>query len=190
MPPPQIPISWCDPRLIRRVSPIQGEGVFALAPIAAGELVIVFGGHVLSFSDLASLETLNPSAHRIILDTGYQIADDLIYSPVDETQLSIAECLNYSCLPNCGFSSEITLVAMRDILADEELSMDYALCISHAMFAMDCNCGVPGCRRSLSVEDWRNPILQARYRGYFQPYLERKISSGEARFEIPGYSNL
>lgn len=152
-------------------------------------MVIVFGGHVVSLSELAALENRCPDTHRIILDTGYQIADDLIYSPVDETQLSIAEYLNHSCEPNCGFASEITLVAMRDIASGEELTMDYAMCISHEMFAMDCGCGRRQCRGALSAEDWRDPELQARYQGYFQPYLEQKISSGEARFGMPGCSN-
>ncbi len=63
---------------------------------------------------------------------------------------------------------------MRNIAVGEELTMDYAMCISHEMFAMDCNCGWRRCRGALSAEDWRDPEIQARYRGYFQPYLVRK----------------
>jgi hypothetical protein len=40
-----------------------------------------------------------------------------------------------------------------------------------------CACGEAACRGQVSGQDWQNPELQARYRGYFSPYLERRIQN-------------
>jgi hypothetical protein len=38
---------WIDPRIQIRQSPIQGEGMFAMAPIRKGEIVSIWGGSML-----------------------------------------------------------------------------------------------------------------------------------------------
>jgi hypothetical protein len=42
---------WFDPRLERRPSPVHGHGVFATAPIAAGERIQVVGGLVFTSAE-------------------------------------------------------------------------------------------------------------------------------------------
>lgn len=42
---------------------------------------------------------------------------------------------------------------------------------------MTCNCAAKSCRGVIDGHDWRRPELQARYRGYFSWYLQRKIDA-------------
>ena len=39
----------------------------------------------------------------------------------------------------------------------------------------DCACGALHCRGRISGNDWKLPELQRRYKGYFSPYLQRRI---------------
>lgn len=168
-------ISWVNRKLKAQKSSVAGTGVFALKAISKGECVAVFGGFVVEITKLKTLAQNNKKIHQTILDIGYQIDDKLIFSPTDPSQFSDIEYLNHSCEPNCGFTDKITLVAMRDIVKGEELSMDYAGCISTSHFEMECSCGAPTCRKFISKNDWQNPRLQKKYGKHFQPYLLEKI---------------
>jgi hypothetical protein len=65
-------------------------------------------------------------------------------------------------------------VAMRDIRAGEELTHDWAMADDDD-YAVECNCGAPDCRKTLTGKDWQQPDLRRRYAGYFSAYLARKI---------------
>jgi len=66
VPPPR---SWLDPRLEVRSSPIEGFGLFAAAPIRAGEVVIVWGGRPITDAELHAIE-----AHWRATGTPYSAA--------------------------------------------------------------------------------------------------------------------
>jgi hypothetical protein len=63
---------------------------------------------------------------------------------------------------------------MRDISAGEELTTDYALFDDYDG-TMECRCGTPSCRRSVSGRDWQRPDLQRKYGSYFSSYLLRRL---------------
>jgi hypothetical protein len=86
--------------------------------------------------------------------------------------------LNHSCDANLGIRGEITLVAMRDIRMDEELTHDWAMTDSDD-YTVECKCGSATCRKVLTGKDWQRPELQARYAGYFSTYLARKIAKSK-----------
>ena len=85
--------------------------------------------------------------------------------------------LNHSCEPNCGLLGQMLLVAMRDIVPGEELSFDYAMCDASDYDEFRCLCGESTCREIVTGSDWRDPIVQAKYMGYFSPYLMKRISA-------------
>ena len=60
--------------------------------------------------------------------------------------------LNHSCEPNVGVQGNIIFVAMRDVAAGEELTIDYAM-IDDDDARMDCGCGTPSCRRVVTGRD-------------------------------------
>lgn len=160
---------------------IEGRGVFAIEPVAAGELVAIKGGHIVTTAELHALpERLQSS--------DIQIADGFhLVALTEEEYEPVMLFLNHSCEPNVGFAGNIVLVAMRDIAPGEELTTDYALFDDHDG-TMDCRCGTPSCRGTISGRDWRNGKLQQRYGSYFSSYLKcrmRPVMSGaEHRFEF------
>jgi hypothetical protein len=43
-----------------------------------------------------------------------------------------------------------------------------------------CSCGSQQCRGAITGSDWALPDLQARYFGFFSPYLQRRIDEMRA----------
>jgi hypothetical protein len=159
--------NWVNPTLIVKHSPREGLGVFATSPLRKNDLLIVYGGRVLS---LRQLGLLPPSLDMVI-----QVEEDLFFVPTDLDTLGVGERINHSCEPNVGFSNQMSLVAIRDIAAGEELSMDYASCDSRSSFKFNCNCGAGDCRGQVTGNDWQRRDLQDRLMNYFQPFLQRRI---------------
>jgi hypothetical protein len=71
-------------------------------------------------------------------------------------------------------------VALREITVGEEVTFDYATCMTASFGDFDCLCGAANCRGRITGEDWKLPELQTRLRGYFQPYIEAKIRCGQS----------
>jgi hypothetical protein len=84
--------------------------------------------------------------------------------------------VNHCCDPNVAIQGQIVLVAMRDIRAGEELTIDWAT-TDDLDFEMSCRCGSPQCRGVITGKDWMKPELQAKYRGWFCWFLQRKIDA-------------
>ena len=165
------PLSYRSPKTEVRESKIHGRGLFATADIAQDEVVAVKGGHIISREQLR--EKVTPRLGPVEI----QIGDDLFIAPVTEEERDGSMLYtNHSCDPNLGMRGEITFVAMRDIRAGEELTHDWAM-TDDDDYSVECNCGVPNCRKILSGKDWQRPELQTRYAEYFSAYLAEKITS-------------
>jgi uncharacterized protein len=161
-------LTYRSPKTAVRPSPIQGQGLFAAAPIARGEIVAVKGGHVLSRAQWAALEPVLGPAE-------IQLTEDLVIAPVNaDEQPGSMLYSNHSCDPNTAIRGQIVLVAMRDIAAGEELTHDWAT-TDDGDYELACRCGSPRCRGVVTGKDWMKPELQARYRGWFCWFLQRKI---------------
>lgn len=161
-------IAWCNGKLERRQTPAAGDGLFAYEPITRNELLVVWGGVIVTTEELYKLQEF-PRNRSI------QVEEDLHLCSgwIDD----IADCVNHSCNPNAGLSGQVTLVAMRDICPGDEICFDYAMSDSHPQFYMPCNCGQPQCRGVVKSDDWKLITLQRRYKGYFSPYLQRRIDA-------------
>lgn len=134
------PISmWFDRRIVLRASPIHGTGTFALEAIQAGEtLIYVTGGLVFSQAEWES------GAVQIDgrLYNEERLSDTLrIVTPV-----SFHYYINHRCVPNvidlARHPTYTHCVALRDIVAQEELTADY----STTATLDDCLCGAETCR--------------------------------------------
>jgi len=165
-------MTWFSPKVEKRGSAIEGTGVWSVAPIAAGEAVIVKGGRIFDRATRDALaETLGPAE--------IQIDDHLFIGPTTPSERDQSMMyLNHSCEPNLGISGQIVFRAMRDIAVGEELTFDYAMGDDDT-YDMTCLCGSLRCRGTVTGQDWRRPDLRARYRGWFAEYLERRIDAGE-----------
>ncbi|PYM19006.1 MAG: hypothetical protein DMD81_04530 [Candidatus Rokuibacteriota bacterium] len=161
--------SWFSAKTAKRRSRIEGRGLFAREPIAAGEIVAVKGGAIMDLTTFARLrDQVSPAE--------VQIEDGLYIAPcsADEIEANIL-CLNHSCDPNVGVRGQVTFVAMRDIPAGAELTIDYAMIDGDPAERMECSCGAPECRKVVTGDDWRRPDLQRRYAGYFSRYIQDRF---------------
>ena len=163
-------LSYRSPKTEVRESKIHGRGLFATADIAEGEVVAVKGGHIISREQLRGQVTPRLGPVEI------QIGDDLFITPVTQGQRDGSMLYsNHSCNANLGMRGEITFVALRDIRAGEELTHDWAT-TDDDDYSLQCKCGSPQCRGTLTGKDWQRPELQERYAGYFSAYLAEKIA--------------
>src|SRR4029453_5534074 len=170
-----VPLSYLSPKTEVCESKIHGRGLFARTEIAKDEIVAVKGGHIVVG------RTLRERITAVLGPVEIQIDDNLFIAPLtnEERELSMLY-LNHSCDPNLGMRGEITFVAMRGIHAGEELTHDWAM-TDDDDYSLECNCGAPDCRRTLTGKDWQRPDLHKRYSGYFSAYLARKIALLEMR---------
>jgi len=164
--------SWLNPLLEKRCSDTEGCGIFAKADIRKGERLAIFGGRIMAIDDMYGIPA---HMQRFTM----QIEERFVLGPVSDLPED-TDFFNHSCSPNSGFSGQIFLVAMRDIGAGEEITFDYGMTVSESMgsdmvFSMNCACGSSLCRGTITGDDWKNPLLQERYRGYFSPYIQEKI---------------
>jgi uncharacterized protein len=163
-------LTYFSPKVEKRASLIDGRGLFAIAAIAKGEIVVIKGGYILTREQRDEIaKELGPSE--------IQITEDLFIGP---TTLAEREGgmmhLNHCCEPNLGLQGQVVFVAMRDIAAGEELTIDYAM-IGDEPDEMECQCGSEACRRLITGTDWQKPELQTKYDGYFSWFIQRRICS-------------
>lgn len=85
--------------------------------------------------------------------------------------------LNHSCEPTLGWRDDTTLVAVREVAAGDELTLDYATAIDDPEFVMMCHCETYRCRQVIEGTDWQIPQLQSRYAGFWRPQLQRRIDA-------------
>ncbi|MDH3197991.1 MAG: SET domain-containing protein-lysine N-methyltransferase [Candidatus Krumholzibacteria bacterium] len=170
------PTGYVSPKLVGSdVSNKGNHGVFALQHIGAGELLVVWGGEIIAGERLAEL----PAEERRLC---LQVEEDLYLWTTHEGP---ADWVNHSCEPNAGLSGQVALVALRDIDPGEEICFDYATSDGAPYDEFDCRCGALACRGRVTGDDWRRAELQARYRGLFSPYLQRRIDVLAAERDAP-----
>lgn len=153
-----------------RASPIHGKGLFAKQAIAAGEIVAVKGGHILTRQEWATLEPQLGSAE-------IQISEELFIAPTREEQRESSMLYtNHSCDPNIAIQGQVVFVAMRAIAPNEELTHDWAT-TDDLDYDITCNCGSLNCRRIITGKDWMKRELQEKYKGWFCWFIQRKIDT-------------
>ena len=163
-------LSYRSPKTEVRASQIHGRGLFAIADIAKDEIVAVKGGHIIH------RETLREKVTPRLGPVEIQIDMDLFIAPLTQEEREGSMLYsNHSCNPNLGMRGEITLVAMRDIRAGEELTHDWAM-TDDDEYSVECKCGAANCRKIVTGKDWQRPDLQKSYAGYFSAYLAERIA--------------
>jgi SET domain-containing protein len=153
---------YVSPKLEVRQTEQKGFGLFAQAPIAKGELLLIMGG------DIISPEQLAEQKHTFSI----QIEENLFICPIG---LQRAYRINHSCKPSAGPVGQITFVALRDIALNEEICYDYAMTDGISYDEFECHCGSEQCRGKVTGDDWQRPELWERYAGHFSPYLLKRI---------------
>lgn len=157
--------SYLNPKAAPRLKPNGQMGIFAQEPLSRGEIISVWGGEIFTRAQLEQLP--EPLQHYAM-----QVEEDFYLAG---GTLDATNYFNHSCNPNAGLDGQIVLVAMRPIAQGEEICFDYAMTDGSPYDEFECQCGTPNCRRVVRGTDWQNPELWERYRGFFIPYLQRRI---------------
>lgn len=143
-------------KIVARQSPIHGNGVFALEPIAKGERVVRYKGKLRSHDDVdARYGELPENGHTFLFTLN---EDYVIDANVDG---NVARWINHSCEPNCEavmhehkhgkrHKDKILIEATRDIAAGEELTYNYGIVLHEPHTARvkqlwGCRCGAATC---------------------------------------------
>jgi hypothetical protein len=160
------PTGHISSKLEGRLIPSKGgRGLFARERVRAGEMLLVWGGDVVT-GEL--LKRMSEEKHHMAV----QIEEDLYLVTPNEGP---ADWVNHSCDPNAGLVGQIALVALRDIRVGEEICFDYAMSDGSDYDEFECGCGSRQCRHHVTGDDWKLPELQTRYATHFSPYLQRRI---------------
>ena len=132
-------------------SGVHGIGAFASQDLLAEQRVGVYEGRRLSAEDAASL--VCPSGLTYI----FALSDGQVIDGSDGGNAT--RHINHSCAPNCiaweedaedGSGSIVTVHALRDITAGEELFLDYSLIVDAAdETSYGCYCRARGCRGTM-----------------------------------------
>jgi hypothetical protein len=163
-------LTYISPKAEKRQSRTHGRGLFAKEYLGKGEVVAIKGGYIMPAEEWAAIEgSVGPAAE-------VYVSDGLVIAPQSKAEYEGSMMhLNHSCEPNIGVEGQIVFVAMRNIEADEELVIDYAM-IDDSDGEMACLCRAASCRKIISGRDWRKPELQRKYQGYFSAYLRKKFT--------------
>jgi len=165
------PDCWLHPDVEVRPSAVAGRGLFATRDLPAGTHVSRLGGRLV---DTATLRDL-------IAASAEHVASVVIG---EDTHLLVAagdnRFGNHACDPNLGWIDGYTLATMTDVAAGDELLTDYAMNTVGRDWIMRCHCASYRCRQMIEGTDWRIPQLQARYDGWWTPYVQRLIDASRA----------
>ena len=158
--------------LEERQVPIKGRGVFATAPIPAGELVIKFEGPVYTRATMAAEKDfseaiqvrarLRPPSPPSLCPSAQCSSPPFPPAPfafpgplqggVDGWMWSsggLDDLVNHSCNPSLGLwqrGGDTFLWSVRAIAVGEELSFDYSTSMMDEPWDMECACGEAACR--------------------------------------------
>lgn len=117
-------------------SGIQGKGLFAGEPIAKGSVIQRINGEVRRKKPRSEREAM-----RIMNWIGIG----------KETWIRTAgtpfRFINHSCQPNAAIIGTKTVIAIRPIKKDEELTIDYSMTDADEFWTMTCSCGSSRCRK-------------------------------------------
>jgi SET domain-containing protein len=148
-----------------------GKGLFASKEILKNEVIVDFS--------TGPGQYINTKESDVLFDKGQdymiQIEDDLFFAAVSQNEIEEADFINHSCDPNSGIKGSQIIVAMRNIKKGDEITIDYAMTES-STFKINCQCSSKKCRKTITGNDWKNPVLQKKYKNYFSNYLKTKIN--------------
>lgn len=156
--------SWIDPRIVVGESSIEGLGLFAREPIAAGEIVARIGGAAVD-----TIELLRRMAEGPVSSAA--VDDDLHVIQETDDPLRYG---NHSCDPNTWLTDAVTIAARRPIAAGDEITSDYATMTGVESWTMVCACGSAKCRGTITGRDWQSHAFMREYGTHVSPFLIRR----------------
>jgi SET domain-containing protein len=136
-------------------SPVHGQGLFAVQPIAAGARVAEYFGEKISKSE---------SLRRCQLENYFIFSLDDEWDIDGSVDWNLARFANHSCEPNCEtdvIDGHIWIIALRDIAAGEEITYNYTYDYDDYK-DHPCRCASPACVGYIVAEEFFPSVRQAK----------------------------
>jgi SET domain-containing protein len=152
-PAPALPAKAKGRRIQVRNSGVHGRGVYAVAQLNAGEVLIEYTGERISWDEAMDRHPHDPAQpHHTFY---FHIEDGRVIDALFGGNSS--RWINHACDPNCEadeYDGRVFIKALRDIFPGEELFYDYGLTIAERYTAklkkeFACHCGSPDCRGTM-----------------------------------------
>ena len=140
-------------RIQIRRSGVHGKGVFAVAPIPKGEVIIEYKGEIITWPEAQRRHPHDPSD-----------PNHTFYFHIDDERVidakhggNAARWINHACEPNCEADEtdgRIFIKSLRALKPGEELFYDYGLIIDERYTPKlkkqyECRCGSKKCRGTM-----------------------------------------
>jgi D-alanine-D-alanine ligase len=133
-----------EPAYVVRNDGISGLGIEARRPIPAGEVVFRGEERAQRIATRRHVEeTWSEADKRVYAQYAYPISDEVAILWSEDPHDWAPQ--NHSCAPNTAYVG-LDVVAIRDIAAGEELTLDYATFCDERAESFACACGAPNCR--------------------------------------------
>ena len=151
------------------ISEVCGQGLFASEPISKGDLILRFGGILVPLEGRYS--------GKYLKSTFVGIAENVVLCEAINSKKDLSDYINHSCDPNAGMYDSITIMAIKDIMKDEEIYCDYAFWEGDEDWVLNvsCSCGSILCRHTITGLDWKNVRSSDEKFSYFSPFIKRRI---------------
>lgn len=137
----------------------RGSGIFAARNILKNEIITEFKGPRVKIEQVEGIPK--------------EVWDHLLNVGVDEYIIvrDPAARTNHSCDPNAGIKGDVSLVAMRDIKKDEEITFDYSI-VTADNWTLECRCGAPSCRKIIGNYKGLPKELKKKYDQYTPDWIK------------------
>ncbi|MDH4263359.1 MAG: SET domain-containing protein-lysine N-methyltransferase [Spirochaetia bacterium] len=85
----------------------------------------------------------------------------------------LSNFINHSCEPTLIYDYNDNIIAARDLLPGEELTLDYGNFVVNTDQDFTCGCGTASCRKRIKKDDWKQ--LAHVYGYHFPTFLHPKL---------------
>lgn len=155
------------------VSNIQGKGLFTTTDILPGEVVWRLEMNAPRYK-LSDIESWSEPEKADFYTYGFQCGGDMFVIPH-----GIDKYMNHSCDPNTWWVDSNTLGARRHIYPGEEVTYDYSSCDILLEYELDCSCGSPICRGTITNVDYLDLAWQKRFGKHLPEHVLAAIKIAE-----------
>jgi SET domain-containing protein len=147
-------------------SKIEGIGVIANKNFKKNEKIFLFSDKIIRINH-------KPGCHCEICRRCINTQKDRWLYP---KRNSFGWNLNHSCFPN-SYSKGKYIYALKNINANEEITIDYSTTNIDKKWKMKCSCKNKNCRRIIKSIQFLPKDLFKKYKGFMQEFIEQSYNN-------------
>lgn len=140
-------------------SGIHGKGIFTKKNIKKGEIVFIIKGKLVKF-EVHNKKESSKGPNWV------GISKNTWINPFEP-----AKNLNHSCNPSCGIKGKVQIIALRNLKAGEEITIDYSTTEMDTLWQMKCNCGSKNCRKIIKSVQFLPEKVYKKYIPFVHTYF-------------------